>query len=93
MRNERRSALTSAGVPLALVLFHVLFHVTACGGGEDKNAAAEAEKKEKEAKEKAEKEAAEKKDPTIKPVPLGGGSTGTTGTTPKRVGRQDPASK
>jgi hypothetical protein len=45
VRNERRSALSSAGVALALVLFHV----TACGGGEDKNAAAEAEKKAQEA--------------------------------------------
>lgn len=59
--------------------------------------AAEAEKKdkaEKEKAEKAEKEKAEseKKDGTIKPVPLGGGTTGgTTGTTPKRIGRQDPA--
>jgi hypothetical protein len=53
--------------------------------------AAEAERKEKEAKEKAEKEESEKKDPIIKPAgPIGGG---TTGTTPKRIGRQDPATK
>lgn len=42
MRNNRRSALTGAGIALAIVL-------PACGGGEDKNAAAEAEKKAQEA--------------------------------------------
>lgn len=41
MRNVRRSALTAAGVAIALA--------AGCGGGEDKNAAAEAERKAQEA--------------------------------------------
>jgi hypothetical protein len=44
VRNERRSALTSVGIALAFLAF-----MPACGGGEDKNAAAEAEKKAQEA--------------------------------------------